>query len=122
MSATDPVYYGPADLFTGSAAHTTGTTATTVKAALTANSTQRYVVTDLTISNGSATAVLVTLKDGAASPVTLWQVYLLAGAILTKSFRKPLVATAEKALTIVSDQTVSTVYVSVSGFIENRSR
>lgn len=88
------------------------TTAVAVKTAAAAGI--RNYVTDLSISNSSATGTLVTLLDGTT---VIWQRWLAPGAGVDKSFATPLRGTAATALNLNSSVAVTSVLASVNGYV-----
>lgn len=96
--------------FTASATLST-TTAAAVRAAQAAGI--RTFVTDVTLSNTSATATMVTLLDGAAVVLSVW---LPGGATYQASFTTPIRGTAATALNGNLSVAATDVRVSVNGY------
>ena len=88
-------------------------TATSTAAKASAGAGQRNYVTDITVSNSSATPTLVTLLDGAT---VIWQTWLAAGASIDGAFTTPLRGTAATAINVQSSVAVTSVYVAIAGF------
>jgi len=89
----------------------TTTTSTSVKAS--AGAGVRNYVTDITVSNASATPTLVTILDGVT---VIWQTWLVAGASIDGAFTTPLRGTAATAINVQSSVAVTSVYVAIAGF------
>ncbi len=87
-------------------------TDTSVKAS--AGAGLRNYITDVTLSNSSAAAVLVQIKDGST---VIWQAHVPAGGTVTKEFSVPLKGTAATAVNVNVAVATTTMYVSLGGFI-----
>jgi hypothetical protein len=75
----------------------------------------RRYITSLTMSNNSATATEVVLKDGST---VIWRGHLPANAVnVAVSFENPLRTTANTALNFACITTAAAVYVNAQGFI-----
>jgi hypothetical protein len=109
------VQTAPANLLTGSAGPITTTTSTSVIAAQGAG--VRAYITALTVSNSHATVgTLVTITDGSAGAI-LWHRYVAAvGGGVSLGFPTPLRTTANTALHAVCGTSGASVYVSASGY------
>jgi hypothetical protein len=70
-------------------------------------------LTDITITNSSASAVMVEIKDGTTAK---WRANIPAGLGITHRFSSPLVGTANTAWNLDAASATSTLYASFSGF------
>jgi hypothetical protein len=102
--------YALGDLVNGNASNTDGTS-TQVLAAGAAGI--KHYITDVTITNTSASNIYVELKDGAT---TKWTFPVPANSGVVKSFQSPLGGTAATAWNFDPSAAATTVYCSVSGF------
>jgi hypothetical protein len=99
-----------ADCVSGNASNTDGTS-TEVLAAGAAN--VKHCITDVTITNTSASNIYVELKDGAT---TKWTFPVPANSGVCKTFATPLRGTAATAWNFDPSAAATTIYCSVSGF------
>lgn len=74
----------------------------------------RNYVTDIVASNTSATATVVSIKDGATA---IWQFSVAAGATVVITFAVPLRCTAATGTNINVLLATTTMYVNLSGFV-----
>jgi hypothetical protein len=88
------------------------TTAVALKAA--AATGLRNYLTDLTVTNSSATGTLATVLDGAT---VIWQGWLAAGQSITQQFATPLRGTAATAMNVNSSVAVTSLYAAASGYV-----
>lgn len=70
-------------------------------------------LTDITLTNSSATEVVVEIKD---DTTTKWLFLVPAGGGVTHSFTSPLVGSANKAWRVDAAGATTTIYASFSGF------
>ena len=89
------------------------TVATDVVGQAAAGAGLRNYVTDLMLSNSSATPALVVIKDG-ATPI--WQCSVPAGVNIMVDLLTPIKSSANAAININVGTAVTTMYVSLSGF------
>ena len=107
----DPFYPCPNLPVSGSTSNITGTSDTAVIAAPGAS--LYLYVTSLNVSNSSATAVWVNIKDGATTKRT---VYLGAGLTIALTFPTPLKLTVNTALNVASETGVTAIRASATGY------
>lgn len=88
---------------------------TAMTGAFAATASQRIYLTDITISNSSATFCTVDIRDGAAGAV-LWTFPVPATGGVTHVFKRPIRFTANTALAYDASAAISTLSISVSGF------
>lgn len=105
--------YAPTDYYWQTTPSTKiDTTDATVKAA--AGAGLRNYVTDVTLSNTSATATLVNIKDGAT---IIHQVLVPIGSTISLSFAIPLKGTANTAVNIAAVTAVTSLIINAQGYI-----
>ena len=104
---TDFNYYNAVN---GNASNTDGTATQCIAAAGTG---LRTYLTDVTVTNTSAVAIYVQIKDGTT---VKWTCPVPAGGGFTKSFKTPIPGTANTAWNFQGSAAATTVYCSMSGF------
>ena len=107
----DPFYPCPNLPVSGSTSNITGTSDTAVIAAPGAS--LYLYITSVNVSNSSATAVWVNIKDGATTKRT---VYLGAGLTIAMAFPTPLKLTVNTALNVASETGVTAIRASATGY------
>lgn len=110
-STSDPWYPCPILPVSGSTSNITGTSDTAVIAAPGAS--LYLYITSVNVSNSSATAVWVNIKDGATTKRT---VYLGAGLTIAMAFPTPLKLTVNTALNVASETGVTAIRASATGY------
>lgn len=101
---------GPTNTVTGNASNTDGTS--TLLIAAQGTSVKTYI-TDITLTNTSATTVYVELKDAST---TKWTFPVPAGGGVSHSFTTPLPGTANTAWNFDPSAAATTIYCSAAGF------
>lgn len=107
----DPFYPCPNLPVSGSTSNITGTSDTAVIAAPGAS--LYLYITSVNVSNSSANAVWVNIKDGATTKRT---VYLGAGLTIALEFPTPLKLTVNTALNVASETGVTAIRASATGY------
>lgn len=97
-------------LISGNASNTDGTSTACIAAA---GAGVKVYVTDITLTNSSATNVVVEIKEGTT---TKWTFPVPANGGVTHSFRSPLAGTANTAWNFDGSAAATTLYCSMSGF------
>lgn len=109
-------YSLPANTVMGSTAKIEGTNATAIIAAQGVD-TKIYLTTVIVTNSDASVGTLVTIQDGADTPVVLCQGYAApAGGGFVATFPVPPATTANKALNAICGTTSAEVYVSAVGY------